>query len=165
MRKAEGLDACFALSTACPNADRGRAAAAPAIAQLARNARRPVPDFFIAPSYLISKIYARPPSGAVGPACTVPAGTNEAFGVVVPSKTSSTAGPAWRCVGAAAAGITTQAAARLFSQAGAPATSRKPSGDSVVAGRGAGLLTSIRTARIGGSLAPSSTWVTVARFV
>jgi hypothetical protein len=68
MRSAEGLDASFALSTACPNAERGRAAAAPAIAQLARNARRPVLDLFMAPSYLISKMYARPLSGGVGAA-------------------------------------------------------------------------------------------------
>src|SRR5687767_5865772 len=114
MRSAEGLDACFALSTACPNAERGRAAAAPAMAQLARNARRPVVDFVIRASYLISKMYARAPSAGVGPAWIVPAGTNAAFGVVEPSKISSTASPAWRCVGADDPGITTHAAARLF---------------------------------------------------
>src|SRR5688572_494056 len=165
MRSAEGLDACFALSTACPNADRGRAAAAPARAQVARNARRPVLDFFIAPPYLISKMYARPPSAGVGPGWTVPAGTNAALGVVDPSKINSTASPTWRCAGADDPAITTHAAARLFSQAGAPATRRKPSAGSAVAGRGAGGFTSISTARIGGSLAPSSTWVTLARLV
>src|SRR6187399_16978 len=42
MRSADGLEACLVLSTACPNASSGRAAAAPAIAQLARKARRPL---------------------------------------------------------------------------------------------------------------------------
>ena len=44
-----GTDAFFALSTACPNAARGRAAAAPASAHVGRNVRRPVVDCFISP--------------------------------------------------------------------------------------------------------------------
>src|SRR5437773_945009 len=42
MRSADGADAWGALSTACPNAAKGRAAAAPAMAQPARNFRRPL---------------------------------------------------------------------------------------------------------------------------
>ena len=57
MRSADGPDACRALSTACPNAARGRVAAAPAIAAVARNVRRPVLDFISSP-YLISKMYS-----------------------------------------------------------------------------------------------------------
>ena len=61
--------------------------------------------------------------------------------------------------------MTTQAAARSFSHAGAPATWRRLSAGSAAAARGAAVFTSISTARMGGSLAPSSTWVTLARFV
>src|SRR3954447_10342934 len=42
MRSADGLDACFALSTACPYAVRGRVSAAAARPHVARNERRPV---------------------------------------------------------------------------------------------------------------------------
>ena len=47
----------------------------------------------------------------------------------VPSNISSTASPTWRCVGADEPPMTSQAAARLFSHAGAPATWRRPSGE------------------------------------
>src|SRR5438045_3848835 len=49
MRSADGLDACFALSTACPNADSGRAAAAAASPEVARNERRPLLAFMMTP--------------------------------------------------------------------------------------------------------------------
>src|SRR5688500_8042575 len=52
MRSADGLDACLALSTACPNAASGRVAAAPAIAQVARKVRRPLLVFFMNSSLL-----------------------------------------------------------------------------------------------------------------
>ena len=53
-----------------------------------------------------------------------------------PSNISSTASPTWRCVGAEEPPMTSQAAARLFSHAGAPATWRRPSGESARVSRG-----------------------------
>ena len=120
-------------------------------------------DFFIVSSYLISKMYARAAFGRRRAACTVPAGTNAAFGGVEASKS----------------------ARRRRRRDGAPATRRayqpcrrpvvlpgRRSGDlpqaiglSAVAGRGAGVFTSIRTPFIGGSLAPSSTCVTLGGLV
>ena len=119
MRSADGLDACFALSTAWPYAASGRARAAAARPHVARNERRPVVVAFIALSsrYLISKMNTRPPAPGAGPSCTVPAGTKTAFGVLAgvdPSKISSTAFLTWRCRGAAVPGGMAHASVRLF---------------------------------------------------
>src|SRR3954465_14309986 len=132
MRSADGLDACFALSTACPNTDRGRAAAAAATPQAARNERRRLLAFMMTPRadarvprYLISKMKTRPPASGTGPACTVPAGTKVTFGVVAgvaALKTSSTASRTWRCVGGAAPGGIAQPNALRLSHDGGPTT-------------------------------------------
>ena len=123
-------DACFALSTACPNAARGRAAAAPAIAQVARNVRRPVVDLHTL--LLLDLEDVRPPAVRRRRARVNRSSRHERRFRRRRSVEDQLDGVADVAVRRepTTAGITSQAAARLFSQAGAPATWRRPSAGS-----------------------------------